>query len=69
MSACKKCHWWQQYSLPWNADHPDNLGECRRYPPQVNGEQQGAWPLTLEQEWCGEFSPATVQREPIKPKN
>jgi len=55
---CSRCRHWRKES-----ENP-NMGECRRYPPQVvwhpvKGEMYGDlyfhFPMVLANQWCGEF--------------
>lgn len=50
---CTTCRWW--YRLD------DESGECRRHPPTVVpifAEAMSCWPITHDDEWCGEWQPA-----------
>lgn len=60
---CCRCVFW----LNHDAECSD-LGECHRYPPRMAVEnvggvfetirpQDGGWPLTFPDDWCGEFKP------------
>jgi hypothetical protein len=69
MEQCSGCRFW----LNWDSEDT-NLGECHRFPPRMATVQRidaegsfpttirpedGGWPLTAPQDWCGEF-----QRQP-----
>jgi hypothetical protein len=83
MEQCAGCRFW----LNWDTENT-NLGECHRYPPRmvtVQGSdpdvpttetarpENGGWPLTYPDDWCGEFqrpltqpAPSTGEPEPRK---
>lgn len=46
--TCATCRFW--------VDDLKGRGACRRYPPQVNGDED-VWPVTKETQWCGEHQP------------
>jgi hypothetical protein len=65
MEQCSECRFW----LNWDSEG-SNLGECHRFPPRmatvlrsdVEGPaavmvrpEDGGWPLTAPDDWCGEF--------------
>jgi hypothetical protein len=65
MESCNGCRFW----LNWDSEFT-NLGECHRFPPRMANiretgpegpvseavrPQNGGWPLTLPEDWCGEF--------------
>ena len=67
MEHCSGCRFW----LNWDSEN-SNLGECHRYPPRMATVQRieaegpstrtirpedGGWPLTAPDDWCGEFQP------------
>jgi len=61
-ASCERCVFWVRFKE--NGDS-EVEGECRRLPPQVMAtgsvkEQfvMCQWPVTGEQDWCGEFSEA-----------
>ncbi len=57
--TCEGCAFWKQVA--------GNVGQCRRRSPQPAmaslvpdngpGTWRASWPDTLEDDWCGEFSP------------
>jgi hypothetical protein len=72
MDQCRDCRFW----LNWDSEMT-NLGECHRFPPRLavvtrtdaEGDtaatvrpEDGGWPLTAPDDWCGEFqrTPARV---------
>jgi hypothetical protein len=74
MDICKQCRFW----LNWDSENT-NLGECHRFPPRMamrdeNGPEgmatitvrpeDGGWPLTYPDDWCGEFQPS--QTRPVE---
>jgi hypothetical protein len=74
MDNCKRCRFW----LNWDTEDT-NLGECHRFPPrmkmvQASGPEgsvtatvrpdDGGWPLTYPDDWCGEFQPAAAPPAP-----
>ena len=65
MEICKQCRFW----LNWDSENT-NLGECHRFPPRMATRhdsgpegtaaitvrpEDGGWPLTYPDDWCGEF--------------
>jgi hypothetical protein len=82
MDQCGSCRFW----LNWDSEMT-NLGECHRFPPRmlmvhrtdVEGEsaatvrpEDGGWPLTYPDDWCGEFQrppePAPPSRPAVSPR-
>jgi hypothetical protein len=74
MEHCKACRFW----LNWDTEDT-NLGECHRFPPQmvtVRGSgpegqstatvrpEDGGWPLTYPDDWCGEFQHSSTRPAP-----
>ena len=64
---CDQCKWWCQDVISLVAGM-DDYGEsiCRRYPPTRNRsdsdeDDSSRWsmPWTVEDDWCGEFTPAS----------
>ena len=57
-ALCETC----RYFRPPETHHEENLGQCRRHPPQgVGGNQPACWPLVEQVRWCGEHAPVPVQ--------
>jgi hypothetical protein len=71
MNFCKQCRFW----LNWDSEMT-NLGECHRFPPRMARRHEsgpegpaaitvrpedGGWPLTHPDDWCGEFQPAPTR--------
>ncbi len=67
---CPDCCWWEPDGMH---EQPDDcgitfpVGFCHRYPPhstgsllQENGKEED-WPLTAEEDWCGEFTRASAE--------
>ncbi len=65
MEQCSACRFW----LNWDSEGT-NLGECHRFPPRMATvlragaegasavmvrPEDGGWPLTAPDDWCGEF--------------
>lgn len=52
-NECSFCMYWD---ILYNTD---SVGRCRRYTPVINHQQNrrttGEWPITYENDWCGEF--------------
>jgi len=68
---CENCKFWNRFSSVlevsagekgWYQVSAEGLpiyGQCRINPPQVVNHtvsSRNAWPLTLEQDWCGQFT-------------
>jgi len=60
MGKCKDCKWWDLLAIG------ERSGECRKYAPKYlycdidkNSEpvasEDGIWPFTDKNDWCGEF--------------
>ena len=55
MESCATCRFW--YPLPGvPVDYPG--GYCRRRAPGIatNNWQSAEWPLTINEDWCGEYA-------------
>lgn len=54
---CGNCRYWEEQSVDIAP-----LGECRIHAPTVRSDDQvikemlGAWPITCEDDWCGQFA-------------
>lgn len=69
-NLCINCRWWKQgYRVPgqkrgegWISEFPDGdrvyHGDCRKNAPSGNGLSK-SYPITHEDDWCGEFQPAS----------
>jgi hypothetical protein len=79
MEQCKLCRFW----LNWDTEDT-NLGECHRFPPRMAATlesssegpsattvrpEDGGWPLTYPDDWCGEFQPRQTQPAPSTPES
>ena len=77
MEQCSACRFW----LNWDSEMT-NLGECHRFPPRMatlpraDGEgtavgtvrpDDGGWPLTAPEDWCGEFQRPLGKAAPPPP--
>ena len=57
---CEFCLYWDKFH---EGDGGEALGECRRYAPrpkitsepEIEGKENVEWPITRENEFCGEF--------------
>lgn len=59
--ACDKCRYWRFLR---ELEKHVGVGECRRHAPVVKtpenvstGLRYAEWPLTMFDDWCGEFEP------------
>jgi len=74
MEHCKGCRFW----LNWDTEDT-NLGECHRFPPRMATVREsgpegpttatvrpedGGWPLTYPDDWCGEFQHPLTRSAP-----
>jgi hypothetical protein len=55
--TCSDCRWWH---VPPPQEGDDRsldraVGYCRRFPPTRRDNGIGAWPITLNNDWCGEY--------------
>ena len=68
--TCSRCVYW--------GETDGSLGYCRRYSPRQgtpleaylkDTQQRGIWPMTLPDDWCGEFraETRTPQARPADP--
>lgn len=53
---CDECMWWNQNSVT----KVDDEGQCRRYPPVLEGRNSRFVIVTPSHCWCGEFQAKTV---------
>ena len=44
--ACRECRFWVGNS---------KIGECRRFPPKGDWDEELRWLMTGADEWCGEW--------------
>jgi hypothetical protein len=78
MEQCSECRFW----LNWDSEG-SNLGECHRYPPRMATvlragaegatpvmvrPEDGGWPLTAPDDWCGEYQPTRPGRPGAAPE-
>jgi len=47
--SCDNCLWWGGF------DSKDTQGRCLRFPPQVTNVRVREWPVTHDEDWCGEW--------------
>jgi hypothetical protein len=56
--ACGNCRFFLEET---QAEDEIRWGYCRRYPPKAvaneEGETEGSFPLTVPENWCGEYFP------------
>jgi hypothetical protein len=55
--TCSDCRWWH---VPPPQEGDDRsldraVGYCRRFPPTRRDNGIGAWPITFNNDWCGEY--------------
>jgi hypothetical protein len=77
VEQCSGCRFW----LNWDSEN-SNLGECHRYPPRMATvhrvvaegpstttirPEDGGWPLTSPDDWCGEFQPPLSRTGDARP--
>ena len=54
-ACCTSCHWWNYSGLMSNEGA--RLGKCQRHAPvamSLNGKAQTRWPLSREDDRCGD---------------
>lgn len=72
---CECCRFWER-----EEDDKIGVGDCRRYPPAMALVQtsdclddewtvrrpayNGGFPITFEDDWCGEFQPTAASTQP-----
>lgn len=55
--TCYTCHFWEGQGIRQRGPK----GTCRRYPPTVTPRHNdGRFPITLSNDWCGEWRRAIV---------
>jgi hypothetical protein len=76
MEQCQGCRFW----LNWDSEDT-NLGECHRFPPRMATVQapggaaatvrpeDGGWPLTYPDDWCGEFQRPLTRQPEARPES
>jgi hypothetical protein len=77
VEQCNGCRFW----LNWDSEDT-NLGECHRFPPRMatvnrsgtEGDstatarpEDGGWPLTYPDDWCGEFQRPFLRAAETRP--
>lgn len=50
---CDRCRFWDTSEFT----PPSEYGHCRRFPPPTVTVGEHPWPVTAEDDWCGEFRP------------
>ncbi len=53
--TCEDCRWWQVQPTETEQGTNTAVGYCRRWPPQRRDNGVGAWPITFQEDWCGEY--------------
>jgi hypothetical protein len=58
--TCEQCRFWERYE--------GDAGLCRRNAPFPEAATHDAcWPLTLSEDWCGDFQPQPVTQKVESP--
>jgi len=61
-ARCDNCQFWKRdkarYDASWACQPEERRGECRRRVPIVVPGDSSQWPLTLQDDWCGDFEAA-----------
>ncbi len=62
MKCCKNCVYWDEF----DSQDSNKQGYCRRYAPNLRqGEaEKGSWPVTFENDWCGDYAPNPDLNDP-----
>lgn len=64
MILCRDCRYWSKRDRP--RGHVLDSGECRRHQPSPrtteNGHDYREWPITHEDDWCGDAEPVRKAR-------
>jgi len=50
---CDSCMYWKRSNSAG--------GECRRYPPWIECTDKSSWPMTVRDDFCGEWEEDYVQ--------
>ena len=50
--SCSSCCYWKNTTAAGGYD--ERWGQCRRCPPPTSGPNT-QWPLTVADDWCGEY--------------
>lgn len=63
---CATCHYWRNKQDTWAKS-----GLCKRFPPSNSADARPEWkqPITVHDQWCGEYKPAQAAPEatPVAP--
>lgn len=67
MNYCKSCKFWDAFYQDEKSG--EGVGHCVRYAPRPEialavscGEENVLWPITRENQGCGEFSPENAEQ-------
>lgn len=53
VDTCGLCHWWKRIN--------GGVGRCKRFPPVPMPGSAGVWPMSLAEDYCGEFEARAVE--------
>ncbi len=57
MNTCVNCKFWVEHTFSPN---DKSRGYCHRNPPISNSGPLASWPMSYEDDWCGEFENAFI---------
>jgi hypothetical protein len=63
--SCRTCHYWFSHRTDPKWRERDDRAQCRHYAPvpctaedaRELLEAEATWPITLAEDWCGEWAP------------
>jgi hypothetical protein len=61
--SCNSCRFWKPGRFVEQDDDPLR-GQCRRYPLMLG---DSIWPVTDEDDWCGEYREKAKENGPLPP--
>lgn len=65
--TCETCRFWAHLQgYEYVGVKRNNFGECRRFPPTIQGGEEGEFPITEVSIWCGEHQPKIDPNEDQK---
>jgi hypothetical protein len=53
--TCKTCRWWVDEGE--KTPSGSSIGDCHRLPPQCRPDNYGTFPVTFDDDFCGEWKP------------
>jgi hypothetical protein len=69
--VCRWCWWWRAYDSDRDAKCPELAACLRRSPTRNDGLLPGSpeWPITSQDDFCGDFRDYRWKRAPLKKRS